>query len=213
MLVDPTLFGLFVVTGLALNLTPGPDMMFVLAAGTSAGRRSGVLAALGIGAGGLVHTAAAAAGLSALLVSSALAFSVVKYAGAAYLVYIGVRALLSPADPSAAPSSSSLAAPPRDGVLWRAVVTSVLNPKVALFFLAFVPQFVSADRGPIALQFLLLGTTFCITGTLVNGLVGILAGSLRGVLERRTRWARTLDRATGAVFILLGVRLALVGRK
>jgi threonine/homoserine/homoserine lactone efflux protein len=210
MIFDPKLFGLFVLAGLALNLTPGPDMMFVFAAGTRAGRKSGVLAALGIGAGGLVHTAAAAVGLSALLVSSTLAFSVVKYAGAAYLGYLGVRALLSSGGGSTLPLQSRVAVGPSDRVFWRAVVVSVLNPKVALFFLAFVPQFVSASHGSIGLQFLTLGAMFCTTGTLVNGLVGALAGSLRGVLERQTIWARILDRATGAIFLALGVRLAFV---
>lgn len=208
MIFDPKLFGLFALTGLALNLTPGPDMMFVFGAGTSAGRKSGVLAALGIGVGGLVHTAAAAAGLSALLVSSPLAFAVVKYAGAAYLVYMGVRALLSSTGRSGPPLRSRVAIGPSDRVFRRAVVVSVLNPKVALFFLAFVPQFVSAARGSIALQFLSLGAMFCATGTVVNGLVGALAGSLRGALERRAIWARVLDRATGAIFIALGARLA-----
>ncbi len=216
MFFDPKLFGLFVLTGLALNVTPGPDMMFVLATGTSAGRRGGVLAALGIGLGGIVHTAAAAAGLSALLVSSTLAFSVVKYVGAAYLMYIGARALLSRGDKrslSTPTLASGDATTPRARIFWRAVLTSVLNPKVALFFLAFVPQFVSADRGPIALQFIFLGATFCTTGTIINGLVGVLAGSMRGMLARRARWTGALERVTGAVFVALGIRLALAGQK
>ncbi|WP_437660774.1 LysE family translocator [Sorangium sp. So ce1182] len=216
MFIDPKLFGLFVLTGLALNVTPGPDMMFVIAAGTRGGRRSGVLAALGIGLGGLVHTAAAAAGLSALLLSSTLAFSIVKYAGAAYLLYLGVQALLARAGGTAppAPAAPSIdAAPPSDRIFWRAVLTSVMNPKVALFFLAFVPQFVSSAHGAIALQFVFLGAAFCTTGTTINVLVGILAGSMRALIERRTGWTRVLDRATGIVFVALGVRLLFVGQK
>lgn len=204
MIVDPRLFGLFLVTGLAVNFTPGPDMLYVLASGSRGGRRGGVVAALGVGAGSAVHTAAAAAGLSALLLSSAAAFSAVKYAGAAYLVWIGARALLSG-------GGLALDGAPRAEahVFRRAVLTNVLNPKVALFFLAFVPQFVDVRRGHVPLQLLLLGLTFCCTGTLVNAGVGLAAGAVRGALARRQGLARGLDRATGGVFVALGLRLAL----
>jgi threonine/homoserine/homoserine lactone efflux protein len=206
-IVDPKLFGLFVVTGLALNVTPGPDMLYVLASGSRAGRRSGVVAALGIGLGSVVHTCAAATGVSALLVSSAAAFSAIKYAGAAYLVYVGIRALFAG---DALPLAAGADAPRDERVFRRAVVTNVLNPKVAIFFLAFVPQFVDPGRGHVPLQFLLLGLTFCATGTAVNAGVGLAAGAVRRLLAERRGWARGLDRATGALFVGLGVRLALV---
>src|SRR2546421_213661 len=178
------LYLLFVVAALALNVTPGPDMLYVFASAGRAGRRAGVVAALGIGLGEVVHTGAAALGFSAVLMSSAAAFSFVKYLGAAYLLWLGLRALFAPS--SARPPGE--AAPPRSGerVLVRAVVTSVLNPKVAIFFLAFVPQFADASRGHLPLQFLVLGLTFCTTSTLVNAAVGLLAGSLRGLLQSRT---------------------------
>jgi threonine/homoserine/homoserine lactone efflux protein len=212
MLLEPTSFGLFLATGLLLNVTPGPDMLFVLASGTRGGHRAGVVAALGIGFGGVVHTLFATLGLSALLVSSAIAFRVVKYAGAAYLLYIGSRSLMARGNLSAGVDSS--ADPVSMAVTFRrALLTSVLNPKVAIFFLAFVPQFVDPSRGRIALQFLLLGITFCTSGTIVNGTVGILAGAMRTLLVQRERVRRVLDRATGAVFVALGARLALTEAK
>jgi len=223
-MVDLRLFVLFMLTGLALNVTPGPDMLYVLACGVKEGRRSGVVAALGIGVGGLVHTALAAVGLSALIVSSANAFAVVKYLGAAYLLYMGLKALLAGRDNPASvalpetlkagrgePQTSGLASVSR--TFGRGVVTNVLNPKVAIFFLAFVPQFVDPTRGHIAAQFVILGTMFCISGTLVNATVGWLSGAARRLFQAREGLARTMDRVTGAVFVALGIRLALASRK
>lgn len=216
-IIDPHLFGIFLLTGLALNVTPGPDMLFVVAAGTSEGRRNGVLAALGIGTGGIVHTVAATAGLSALLASSATAFATVKYAGAAYLVYVGARILWAtrskemPSPCTLGDSSLSESRGARE-IFLRAVVTNILNPKVALFFLALVPQFVVPSRGSIALQFLILGVSFCATGTLVNSIVGLLAGSVRGLMTYRPGLARRLDRTAAVIFIGLGIRLALTDR-
>ena len=224
-MVDPRLFTLFVLTGLALNLTPGPDMLYVLASGAKGGRPNGIVAAVGIGVGGLVHTALAAVGLSALIVSSANAFAVVKYLGAAYLVYVGAKALIAkrgtPSQPH--PQPQALSDELRDSnpvapkttlsqAFARGVLTNVLNPKVAIFFLAFVPQFVDPARGHIAAQFAILGTMFCISGSLVNAAVGWLSGSARHWFETRRGWNRTLDRVTGAVFVALGIRLALVSR-
>ncbi len=203
MIVSPHLFFPFLLAGLALNVTPGPDMLYVLATGSRAGRKGGVLAACGVGAGCAVHTCAAATGLSALLVSSAAAFTLVKWAGAAYLVYLGVKALVAPAGLAAGPGL----APPDERVFRRALVTNVLNPKVAIFFLAFVPQFVEVGRGRVPLQFVVLGLTFCATGTLVNALVGLGAGQVRRALDARPRLAQGLDRATGAIFVGLGLRL------
>jgi threonine/homoserine/homoserine lactone efflux protein len=155
-----------------------------------------------------VHTFAAAAGLSAVLATSATVFSAVKYAGAAYLVYLGVRALLARGADGPAPTAAQDEAP-LTRVFRRAVVTNVLNPKVALFFLAFVPQFVSAARGHVSLQFVLLGLTFSTTGTIVNVIVGLLSGRIARVLREKRAYKRALDKATGAVFVALGVRLAL----
>jgi len=208
-IVSPHLFFPFILAGLALNITPGPDMLYVLATGSRTGPKSGVLAAMGVGAGCAVHTCAAATGLSALLVSSAAAFTAVKWAGAAYLVYLGVKALLAPAALAAAPAAAPA---PGERVFRRAVVTNVLNPKVAIFFLAFVPQFVDLGRGRVSLQFLVLGLSFCVTGTLVNAAVGLGAGQVRRVMEARPRVAQALDRVTGAIFVGLGLRLVFAPR-
>lgn len=214
--LDPHLFAAFVAAGLLLNITPGPDMLFVLASGSSGGPSAGARAALGIGAGSLVHTIAAAVGLSQVLATSATAFAIVKYAGAAYLVYLGLTALLrrAPAASAAAVESGAVhppaaAASSVSHVFRRAVVTNVLNPKVALFFLAFVPQFVSVERGQVALQFAVLGLTFCFTGTCVNLLVGLASGKIARIFRARRSVKRTLDRAAGAIFVALGIRLAL----
>jgi threonine/homoserine/homoserine lactone efflux protein len=208
--VETKLFVAFVATGLALNVTPGPDMLFVLASGMKGGRSAGLRAALGIGAGSCVHTAAAAVGLSTVLAASALLFGLVKFVGAAYLVYLGVRAL---ARRSA--SSALIRSQPDDAdarVFRRAMVTNILNPKVALFFLALVPQFVSPTRGHVALQFLFLGMVFNLTGTCVNALVGGFAGEIGQRLSTNERLRLALDRVTGMIFIALGIRLALTER-
>lgn len=204
---------LFIGAGLLLNITPGADMLYVGGHAASGGRRAGMLAALGIGAGCLVHVALAALGLSAVLAASDLAFTVVKWVGAAYLVWMGIgmlRARASPQNPSAA-------APERKGrsVFWRGVLTNVLNPKVALFFLAFLPQFISPQSQHPAWAFGLLGLLFTANGTLVTLAFAWLAGSLgeryagRGGAGRAGLW---LQRAAGAVFVGLGIRLALSGR-
>jgi threonine/homoserine/homoserine lactone efflux protein len=212
---EPRLLGVFVLTGLALNVTPGPDMLFVLACGANRGRAGGLRAALGISAGSCVHTAAAVAGLSAVLASSSVAFAATKLAGAAYLVWLGLRSFLSrersgKGQRNLAPIARTVG---QDRVFERAMMTNVLNPKVALFFLALVPQFVSPERGHVALQFLLLGCVFNTTGTLVNAVVGIFAGEIARKLADSPRWKRMIDGATAAIFIALGLRLALGERR
>jgi threonine/homoserine/homoserine lactone efflux protein len=214
--IDGHVYLAFVAAGLLLNITPGPDMLFVLATGSSGGPSAGARAALGIGVGSVVHTIAAAVGLSQVLATSATAFAVVKYVGAAYLVYLGLAALLAraPREAAAAPDAPPApdvrdASPVVPRIFRRAVITNVLNPKVALFFLAFVPQFVSVERGQVALQFALLGLTFCVTGTIVNLLVGLASGRIARVFRERRSVKRALDKAVGAVFVALGIRLAL----
>jgi threonine/homoserine/homoserine lactone efflux protein len=193
-------------------------MLFVLASGTNAGRAGGLRAALGIGAGSCIHTVAAAAGLSAVLASSSVVFAAVKLTGAAYLVVLGLGSLLrrergaGPAEPSAL-SAAGMVNVESPNVFWRAALTNVLNPKVALFFLALVPHFVSAERGHMALQFVLLGVVFNITGTLINAAVGVFAGQIGRRLAGSAAWKRVLDRVTGAIFVGLGIRLALVGQR
>jgi RhtB (resistance to homoserine/threonine) family protein len=204
---------LFVAAALVLNLTPGPDMVFVLASGASRGRRAGVLAALGIGAGCLVHVALAALGLSALLATSALAFSIVKWLGAAYLVWMGVAMLRArPAAAVAATAAQTDASGAR--VFWQGALTNVLNPKVALFFLAFLPQFIAPGAAGQALAFLALGLLFTVGGTLVNIGAALLSAAISRRLASRGPGplAVWLQRVVGALFVGLGIRLALASR-
>jgi threonine/homoserine/homoserine lactone efflux protein len=198
---------LFLAAGLALNLTPGPDMLYVAARGASEGRSAGVVSALGIGAGTLVHVTLVAAGLAALLAAVPIAYSVLRLAGAAYLVYLGVRALRGGSHASVA----SLV-PASLGVIFRqGVITNVLNPKVALFFLAFLPQFIDPSRGNPALQVVALGLLFDVNGTLVNLAVALASSRLADRLRRTEEpggAGRMIQRATGGLFIALGARLA-----
>jgi threonine/homoserine/homoserine lactone efflux protein len=194
---------------LALNLTPGPDMLYVAARSAGEGRPAGVVSALGIAAGTLVHIAAVALGLSALLAAVPVAYTVVRLAGAGYLIYLGARALLRSGVLAPAPvPPATLAAIFRQGV-----ITNVLNPKVALFFLAFLPQFVDPARETAAVQVLALGLLFNTSGTIVNVAVALGASGAAARLRHGGRAGRVLQRLTGVLFIGLGLRLALVERR
>jgi threonine/homoserine/homoserine lactone efflux protein len=206
---DASTLLLFMTAALALNVTPGPDMLYVATRSSSEGRTAGVVSALGIAAGTLVHIAALALGLSALLAAVPMAYDVVRYAGAAYLLYLGGRALLRPA---AVGGSGELRPASLAAVFRQGMVTNVLNPKVALFFLAFLPQFVDPARGSTVLQIVLLGLLFNTSGTVVNVLVA-LGASRAGAWLRRGRGGQALQRATGVMFVALGLRLALAGRR
>jgi threonine/homoserine/homoserine lactone efflux protein len=198
---------LFLATGLALNLTPGPDMLYVAARGASEGRSAGIVSALGIGVGTLVHVTLVAGGLAALLAAVPVAYVVLRLAGAAYLIHLGMHALRGGPHASRAP----LAPAPLGAIFRQGVVTNVLNPKVALFFLAFLPQFVDPSRGDPALQVVALGLLFDVSGTVVN-LAVALASSRVAERLRRTGApggaGRLIQRATGGLFIALGARLA-----
>jgi threonine/homoserine/homoserine lactone efflux protein len=200
---------LFMSAGLALNISPGPDMLYVATRSASEGRAAGLVSALGIATGCLVHIAALALGLAALLARVPAAYYAVRLAGAAYLVYLGVRALLGPQPGLPSPD---LAHASLGSVFRQGVITNVLNPKVALFFLAFLPQFVDPARGSPVPQILLLGFLFNTTGTLVNGAVAILASQTVDWLRSRRGASLRLQRFTGGVFIALGARLACAGR-
>jgi threonine/homoserine/homoserine lactone efflux protein len=209
MMPDAANLIIFMTATLALNLTPGPDMLYVIARSVGQGQRAGVVSALGIGGGCLAHTVAAALGLSALLMSSAAAYEIVKYAGAAYLVYLGVRAL---AGRSRLQQQAGLAPASLPDIFYQGLVTNVLNPKVALFFLAFLPQFARAERGSIALQILFLGFLFNVSGTLVNIVVALLGGRIGEAIKERPAFAKFQQWFTGGVFIALGLRLAFAKR-
>ena len=196
----------FMAAALALNLTPGPDMLYVTARSISDGRAAGVLSAFGIAAGTLVHITALALGLAALLAAVPLAYDVVRIAGAIYLVVIGLQLMLRPR------TVSDVARLPRSRlrvVFAQAVVTNVLNPKVALFFLAFLPQFVDPAAGaPVVF----LGLLFNVQGTLVNVAVALLASRTTHWLRSSERGVAILQRVTGALFVALGARLAASSR-
>lgn len=194
----------FLLAALALNVAPGPDMLYVIGRSVGQGRQAGVVSALGIFAGCWAHILAAAVGVAALLRSSPMAFNIVRYAGAAYLLYLGVRIIVqrSRLETQELPSESL------GNIFRQGVITNVLNPKVALFFLALLPQFVDARRGNVALQIVLLGLIFNVGGTLVNLAVAYAGGTLGELLRRSPRFARIQKWFTGLVFIGLGARLA-----
>ncbi|NPC59209.1 LysE family translocator [Caenimonas soli] len=202
---------LFMAAGWLLNLTPGPDVLYIVTNSLRSGARAGIVAGLGITAGCFVHIFAAALGVSALLATSATAFAVLKWAGAAYLLWIGVRLLLSKA-PQVTPDLAALAAaePPRSlKAIWRGGFwTNVLNPKVAIFFLAFVPQFIAPDASNKALAFVLLGALFNLNAIPVNAGWALAAAWMarRDSVQRGMHW---LDRVAGAMFIGFGIKLAL----
>lgn len=197
---------LFLTASLALIVTPGQDNIYIITRGIAQGRRAALISAWGVCCGLLVHTTFAAVGLSALLRQSAVAFSVVKYAGAAYLIYLGVRTLLS--RESFSPSEKMPDVGPTK-VFFQGILSNVLNPKVALFFLAFLPQFVSAKTGAVALQFLVLGFLFVVLTFVFTGAVGLFSGALGGWLRSKPAFANALRWLTGSVLVGLGLRLAL----
>jgi threonine/homoserine/homoserine lactone efflux protein len=200
-------YWLFVLSGVLLNLTPGQDTFFILGNSLGGGRRAGIAAALGIAVGSVVHTTAAALGLSAILATSATAFTVVKLLGAAYLIFIGLRALMSrsllPTDLVANGASAAHSA------FRQGIVTNLLNPKVALFFLAFLPQFIDPDSERKIEAFLVLGGTFITTGLAWCLVLAVAAGGFRDLLARRPSMGSLLSRVAGATFVALGLRLAL----
>ena len=198
---------LFVASGVLLNITPGPDMLYIMARSSAQGARAGAAAALGIAAGCIVHILAAAFGLSALIAASATAFTVLKLLGAAYLVYVGLSLIwTSRVAPKAMASAKLASATPR-AMFIQGFLTNVLNPKVALFFLALLPQFIDVDAPNKPLAFLFLGAIFNVNGTLWNLLVAWSTARLSVGFDR-TRLAVWLNRCIGGVFVYIGIRIA-----
>jgi threonine/homoserine/homoserine lactone efflux protein len=204
---SPTTFALFALAAIALLVIPGPSVLYVVAQSVSGGRRVGVASVLGIHVGTLVHVAAAAVGLSSLIVSSARAFEAVKLAGAAYLVYLGVRRLLD----RRAHTAVTAEARPLGDAFRQGIVVNTLNPKTALFFLAFLPQFVDVSRGSVPLQIMALGMTVVLLGLVSDSLYALAAGGAGSWLRRRRRVATTERYVTGGVLVGLGVTTALSG--
>lgn len=203
---------LFIISGLVLSLAPGPDLAYVIARSAQFGWRGGAVATFGISTGCLVHVFGCAIGLSALLAASATAFMLVKWAGAAYLCFIGIRMVLSREGASAGGSPDEARAMSLSKVFWQGALTDALNPKVALFFLAFLPQFVSAEAPHQALAFLVLGTIFIANGTLVCLGYAAVAATAASRLRASGRVKNWINRALGGTFVYLGARMAMFSR-
>jgi RhtB (resistance to homoserine/threonine) family protein len=206
-------FPLFLLAVMLLNVTPGPDTAYIVARSVSQGRRAGFVSVLGISAGCVVHTLATAFGLTAILAASAAAFTVIKVAGAAYLIYLGMRMIFT--KKAAAPAAeATLAETPKSlrSLFTQGFWTNVLNPKVVLFFVSFFPQFVSTGSPHKTLAFLALGGTFIVMSTVWNGFVSWIAGSVTHRMRGRPGFKRWLDRTVGTAFVGLGIRLALIHR-
>jgi threonine/homoserine/homoserine lactone efflux protein len=206
---DASTFLLFAAASLAFLAIPGPSVFYIVTRSLAQGRRAGVRSMLGVQAGGLVHVVAAAFGVSALIASSATAFTIVKYTGAAYLILLGVRKLRSRGEEDEAPELRAEVSAGR--LFWQGVVVNVLNPKTALFFLAFLPQFVDPSAGPVAPQMLVLGTMLVGLGVMSDGTYALLAAGAGRKLRETAAARRRLDRLSGGVFIGLGLVAALAG--
>jgi threonine/homoserine/homoserine lactone efflux protein len=200
---------LFIIAGLILNITPGVDLLYITSRSAVQGKKAGVVAALGIGTGCIVHVLAATLGLSMLLVSSSFAFMAVKYLGAAYLFYLGVSTLLSLTRQE---SSETITAEllPLAKIYRQAILINILNPKVALFFMALLPQFVSPTAVHPALSFLFLGFLFNLNGTIVNVLLALLTSVMAKRLQGFSFLPRLLKGLAGTLFVTFGIRLALL---
>lgn len=207
---DASSLTVFIVAALVLLLVPGPAVLYIIARSVDQGRTAGLVSVFGVGLGSMVHVGAAALGLSALLVQSATAFRTVKYLGAAYLVYLGVRRLLGNDDVTAASDGSGRTL---RRVLTQGIWVNILNPKTALFFFAFLPQFVNVDGAPIGLQILFLGTLLVVMGIVTDGAYALAAGTLGGWLKERPGVIKAQRWFAGGVFISLGVATALSGTK
>jgi threonine/homoserine/homoserine lactone efflux protein len=205
----------FVAAALVALLIPGPAVLYIVARSLAQGRRAGLLSVAGLSLGALVHVAAATAGLSAILVASATAFSVVKLLGAGYLIYLGVRAILEARrrDIAAAEPPIALVMRTRRRIFAEGVLISVLNPKIAVFFLAFLPQFVDPALGGVTRQILFLGLLYVGLALITDGLYALLAGSVGQLLAPRLRKSRLPGYASGALYIGLGVSAAFAGRR
>jgi threonine/homoserine/homoserine lactone efflux protein len=201
---------LFITVSWALIIAPGPDMLYVITRGMTHGRKAGMLSAVGVICGILVHTTAAALGLTLIFQTSAFAFLIVKYIGAIYLIYLGIKSWQDK-NIFHVQASSLLASSHR--LFWQGVLSNVLNPKIAIFFLAFLPQFVDKGAGQVTTQLIFLGLTFALFGLCFLLVVGYSSGSIGTYLTRRPQYAQFTQRLSSGILIGLGVRLALTERK
>ncbi|MGP9768058.1 LysE family translocator [Halomonas sp. AOP13-D3-9] len=200
----------FLTAAVLLNLSPGPDIAYILGQTLRSGRRQGFAAMFGIWSGAALHVVMAAVGLSAILATSALAFSIVKWVGAAYLIWLGVKMLLSRGDQFIAAEKQS---PKRlSSVYWQGMLVSALNPKVAVFFLAFLPQFIVEGAGPAQAQLLLHGSLIIVVAAVIEPPLVLAGAKLGTFLKSKPRVGLWMDRSLGALFVALGARLAASAR-
>ncbi|UIO44008.1 LysE family translocator [Brevibacillus brevis] len=195
---------LFVVAASTLLIIPGPAVLYIMARSIDQGKKAGLVSVLGVSLGGSVHVLAGAIGVSAILMTSATAFHIVKYLGAAYLIYLGCRTLFSKSDSTA----SEIPKAPRKKlrkIFYESALVEVMNPKTALFFLAFFPQFIAPTAGSVTVQFLLLGTIFIILAFISDGLYAVLAASMRKRIVGSTTSSKVMNRVTGYFYIALGI--------
>jgi threonine/homoserine/homoserine lactone efflux protein len=208
-MIEPAKFALFIGISWALIISPGPDMLYVISRGMVHGRRAGMLSAVGVVCGILVHTTAAAFGLTLILQTSAFAFLLIKFVGAAYLLYLGIKAWRAQSTFRLEPTASAATS---NALFWQGVLSNVLNPKIAIFFLAFLPQFVDRGGNHVTLQMIILGLTFACFGLCFLLVVGYSSGSIGRWLTYRPQYAQFFQRLAGAILIGLGIRLALTDK-
>jgi threonine/homoserine/homoserine lactone efflux protein len=210
MMIDSTSLTIFITAALILLLTPGPAVLFIVARSLEQGRWAGIVSALGVGAAGVLHVIVAAFGLSALLMQSAIAFGIVKYLGAAYLIFLGMKTLLAKSDISAIQTveKSSLSR-----IFVQGFIVNLLNPKTALFFFAFLPQFVNPARGAVTPQIVFLGTIFVAMAITSDSLYAIVAGSARQIIVGNQRLGKWQKNFAGMIYIGLGITTALTGSR
>ncbi|MEO8356228.1 MAG: LysE family translocator [Chloroflexota bacterium] len=208
-MIEPATFALFIGVSWALIIAPGPDMFYAITRGMAHGRRAGMVSAIGVVFGILIHTTAAAFGLTLLLQNSASAFFLVKFMGAIYLLYLGIKAWR---DKSTFRPQTSASSANTSALFWQGVLSNVLNPKIAIFFLAFLPQFVDRGSSHMALQMVILGVTFACFGLGFLLLVGYSSGTIGRWLLYRPQYARFFQRAVGGILMGLGIKLAFTER-
>ena len=207
---DLSHFTFFVVAAIMLNAIPGPAVLYIVTRSIDQGRAAGLMSVLGVAVGSMVHVTAAALGLSALLLSSSIAFESVKYLGAAYLIFLGVQKFVKREDTS---ERIEREVPGTFQIFYQGVLANTLNPKTALFFFAFLPQFVNVSRGSVALQILFLGLTFTLLGICSDGTWALLASSLGDKLKRSTSFLRGWRYVAGSVYLGLGLATAFSGSR
>lgn len=208
-MIDLTTYLTYVVVVLGLFLIPGPAVFLVLARSMSGGRQVGVATGFGVAFGDLVHTVMATLGLSAILMTSALAFEVVKYAGVAYLVYLGIRSILEKQGGLELVKASKITA---SQAFRQAIFAEILNPKTALFFLAFLPQFITSENGAVVLQFAIFGLTFVVMSAIFTSILAVAAGGVSGWIGNHRQIGKWQGKIIGSIYLALGVRLALQQR-